>query len=138
MSPEALAIDSSAAVDFLNPNRPTPEPIEQADRLFLPLQALGELRYGVLKASPQWRAVENERVESLAARCSLLLPDASTASFYARVRLNFSDLAGVSRRREIHLLNDLWIAALCLQHRLPLLTNDKDFEGIEGLDLVHW
>jgi predicted nucleic acid-binding protein len=54
------------------------------------------------------------------------------------VRLNFSDLAGVSRRREIHLLNDLWIAALCLQHRLPLLTNDKDFEGIEGLDLVHW
>lgn len=34
--------------------------------------------------------------------------------------------------------HDLWIAALCLQHRLPLLSNDRDFDDIEGLQVVHW
>ena len=63
MSLEDLAIDSSAAVDFFNPHRPSPSPIEEARRLFLPLPVLGELRYGVLKASPQWRALEKEKVE---------------------------------------------------------------------------
>lgn len=33
--------------------------------------------------------------------------------------------------------NDLWIAATCIAHDLPLLTlNVKDFDGISGLVLV--
>ncbi len=133
-----LVIDSSAAVDFFNPNRPSPPPMEQARRLFLPLPVLGELRYGVLKASPQWRVLEDEKVEGFVKKCLLLVPDEPTANHYAHVRLNLPLLSGVSRRREIHLLNDLWIAALCLQHQLPLLTNDRDFNGIEGLSVIHW
>jgi predicted nucleic acid-binding protein len=35
-------------------------------------------------------------------------------------------------------LNDLWIAALCLQHDLPLLTNDHGFDHIAGLTVIHW
>ena len=35
-------------------------------------------------------------------------------------------------------MNDLWIAALCLQHTLPLLTNDRGFDSIEGLRVIHW
>lgn len=35
-------------------------------------------------------------------------------------------------------MNDLWIAALCLQHALPLLTNDRGFDTIDGLAVIHW
>ena len=35
-------------------------------------------------------------------------------------------------------LNDLWIAALCLQHDLPLLTNDRGFDSIPNLTTIHW
>jgi predicted nucleic acid-binding protein len=35
-------------------------------------------------------------------------------------------------------VNDLWIAALCIQHSLPLLTNDRGFNGIENLEVIHW
>jgi tRNA(fMet)-specific endonuclease VapC len=30
-------------------------------------------------------------------------------------------------------VNDLWIAALCLQHRLTLITRDRHFESIPQL-----
>ena len=35
-------------------------------------------------------------------------------------------------------VNDLWIAALCIQHNLPLLTHDRGFDHIAGLTVVHW
>ena len=35
-------------------------------------------------------------------------------------------------------MNDFWIAALCIQHGLPLLTNDKGFDNIPGLTVIHW
>lgn len=31
--------------------------------------------------------------------------------------------------------NDVWIAAICPQHRLALLTLDEHFERVEGLSL---
>ena len=34
--------------------------------------------------------------------------------------------------------NDLWIAALCRQHRLPLLSQDQHFDAVEGLERVGW
>jgi predicted nucleic acid-binding protein len=35
-------------------------------------------------------------------------------------------------------INDLWIAALCIQHNLPLLTNDAGFDHISRLTVIHW
>ncbi len=34
--------------------------------------------------------------------------------------------------------NDLWIAALCRQHSLPLLSRDLHFDVIPGLRRVAW
>jgi tRNA(fMet)-specific endonuclease VapC len=68
-------------------------------------------------------------VAQFLAACEILLPDVDTARFYGRVRVAFRDVKGSS------ILNNLWIAALCLQHRLPLLTNDRDFDRIEGLTI---
>jgi len=32
--------------------------------------------------------------------------------------------------------NDLWIAALCIEHKIPLFSNDAHFEDIDHLMLV--
>ncbi|MGE3842006.1 MAG: PIN domain-containing protein [Vicinamibacterales bacterium] len=34
--------------------------------------------------------------------------------------------------------NDVWIAALALEHRLPVLTRDAHFEAVPGLARVAW
>lgn len=134
----SLAIDASAAVDLFNPNRPTPLPLETAESLFLPLPILGELLFGVLKSSPEWRDLNRSAVEGLAQKSVLLLPDVRTAEEYAKIRVNKPLSPDISRRRETHLINDLWTAALCVQHEIPLLTNDRDFEDIAGLTIVRW
>jgi len=33
---------------------------------------------------------------------------------------------------------DVWIAALCIQHDVPLLTNDRGFDTIPELTVIHW
>ena len=35
-------------------------------------------------------------------------------------------------------MNDMWIAALCIQHDVPLLTSDHGFDIITGLTVIHW
>lgn len=138
MTLERLAVDSSAAVDYFDPARPVPPAIDQADQLFLPLPVLGELRFGALNASAEWRPRMLETLDAFVKRCEVLLPDLQTADAYARVRASIRFPVTMSRRREVHLLNDVWIAALCIQHELPLLTNDRDFEGIADLTIIRW
>jgi len=77
-----------------------------------------------------------ERLDRLLRAVTPLLPDLDTVEYYANVRMQIAFPSNMSRRRESHLLNDLWIAALCIQHGLPLLTTDRDFERIEGLSIL--
>jgi tRNA(fMet)-specific endonuclease VapC len=138
MTLDRLAVDSSAAVDYFDPTRHTPPAIDQADQLVLPLPVLGELRFGALNASAEWRPRMLETLDAFVERCEVLLPDLQTADVYARVRASIRFPVTMSRRREVHLLNDVWIAALCIQHELPLLTNDRDFEAIPDLTIIRW
>jgi predicted nucleic acid-binding protein len=34
--------------------------------------------------------------------------------------------------------NDLWIAALCRQHSLPLVSRDRHFDAVRGLERIAW
>ena len=34
--------------------------------------------------------------------------------------------------------NDLWIAALCRQHALPLISHDRHFDVVKGLERIEW
>ncbi|MGD1862093.1 MAG: type II toxin-antitoxin system VapC family toxin [Leptolyngbyaceae cyanobacterium] len=102
----------------------------QASEIFLPSIAVGELCYGARKS----RRVEANlsRVDELIASSTILGCDAETAQQYGEVK-NKLRLAG----RPIP-ENDLWIAALALQHALILATRDVHFQGIEGLQTVTW
>jgi len=135
---ERLVVDAVAAVDYLNPARSAPPAFEDVDHLVLPLPVLGELRFGALNAAPSWRNLVTKQLEDFVSRCDLLLPTAETADFYAQVRSQKTFPPNISGKRQVHLLNDLWTAALCLQYQLPLLSNDRDFEGILGLELIRW
>jgi tRNA(fMet)-specific endonuclease VapC len=128
---QRIAIDTNAAVDYLRPNRPQPELIDRAAIVFLPLHVVGELFAGAF-ASRQV-AENTQKIEELLRRWRSLDPTDETARIYGELRARpGAQLVSPSK------LNDLWIAALCLQHNLPLLTNDRGFDHIAGLTVVHW
>jgi predicted nucleic acid-binding protein len=34
--------------------------------------------------------------------------------------------------------NDLWIAALSRQHKLPILSRDRHFDAVAGVERLNW
>jgi len=132
---ERLAFDSNAAIALLRPERPTPPPFSEARSLVLPLLVLAELELGQSRQS-----VRTPVLSELVAACTILAPDRDTVRHYVAVRgemLRGHTLPASPDARE-GLSHDIWIAALCIQHRLPLLSNDRDMSRITGLDLIRW
>lgn len=63
-------------------------------------------------------------------RTSILLADEDTTHHYATI---YSQLRRLRRPIPV---NDLWIAALCLQNDLPLFTRDRHFLQIPQLQCL--
>jgi tRNA(fMet)-specific endonuclease VapC len=130
---EGLALDTDAAVDFIRDDRPSPPPINRVAQIVLPLIVVGELFQG---AESSVRPDRNRAaIDALIERWETLLPNIETARIYGRIRaavFQRTNNLSVSKR------NDLWIAALCIQHGFPLLTNDAGFDHIDGLTVIHW
>lgn len=102
--------------------------LAQAQMTYLSSIVLGELYFGVYKiaASQRGRLLRSE-YDALATQLGVLDCDRATADFYAQVRGEL-ELKG-QRIPE----NDVWIAALALQHGLTLATRDAHFQRVTGL-----
>ena len=128
---EQLAVDTNAVIEWLRPEKPDPPPIRGARSIVVPLPVLGELYTGAF--SSVRRDTNIELLVKLTRENLLIAPDEATASIYGqlRARLRF-DKIGASK------INDVWIAALAIQHSLPLLTNDRGFDIFPELRTIHW
>ncbi len=96
--------------------------IQRARRIFIPFAVLAELRAGFLCGT---KARKNESTLTLflnSDRVNVLYPDESTthqfAAVFAQLRLLVKPIP----------TNDIWIAALAIQHDLILCSNDRHFD----------
>jgi predicted nucleic acid-binding protein len=88
---------------------------------------LAELQAGVLAAKDtQTRARRLATLDALS-DIEVLDVDAGSALMWAQMRV---ELAEAGRRVNV---NDLWIAASAARHGLPVVTQDDDFNAIEGI-----
>ena len=107
------------------------EPIlRQAAGIALPAIVLGEYRYGIWQSRHRLR-YERWLAEAIAGY-QVLAVDQGTADHYADVR------EVLKRRARPIPANDLWIAALARQHRLPILSRDRHFDFVPGLRRIGW
>jgi predicted nucleic acid-binding protein len=95
---------------------------------------LAELHVGVLAAvDVDTRARRLATLEAVA-DVEVLAIDEVVAASWARLRVHLAD---ADRRLNV---NDLWIAATALAHGIPVVTQDDDFnpvEGVGGLTVIH-
>jgi tRNA(fMet)-specific endonuclease VapC len=91
---------------------------------------LGEYRYGI-QQSRERRRYEQWLVEYLP-NFRVLNVDEQTTGSYAAV-------CGELKRAGTPIpSNDVWIAALCRQHSLPILSRDGHFDLVPGLRRIDW
>ncbi len=121
-----LLLDTNAYSDFVR-NLKWQQRISGCPRIHVPLIMIAELKAGFRAGS---RFTENEiQFEKFLqqSNVTILNPDLQTTTYYATI---FFAL----REKGVHIpQNDLWIAALALQHGLHLCTSDAHFDHIPQL-----
>lgn len=128
--PGRYLLDTNAVISLFADDEDLVKTLGQADAVFLSIVVLGELYFGAEKS----RRVEENlvRIESFAADCTMLPADAEVAREYGRVKQWLK-----SRGRPIP-ENDVWIAATARTHGLKLVTRDRHFDGVDGLEVDDW
>ena len=104
--------------------------VARAERLAVPVIVLGEYRLGI--AQSRHRATYESWLQDWIAAVTVLDVDEGTTHSYAAIALE------LKRRGKPIPTNDLWIAALCRQHSLPLLSRDRHFDLVSGLHRIDW
>jgi len=100
------------------------------DAIYIAATTIGELYYGAYNSA---RAAQNVAViDVLTATSSILNSDAATAKVFGQIRHALK-----VKGRPIP-ENDIWIAAIALQHDLVLVTHDDHFSQIDGLRTETW
>jgi predicted nucleic acid-binding protein len=126
-----MILDTNAISAFADGNESVLRHLQSPPMaIHLPVVVLGEYRYGVRLS--RHRATREKWLDALEASCSVLDVTAETSRVYAEIRHELR-LAGQPIPE-----NDLWIAALARQHRLPVLSNDAHFDQVSGLQRLGW
>lgn len=119
-----LALDTNRYTDFCRDVEGVADRLEQAERVFVPFVVIGELRAGFAVGS---RGAENDRTlrRFLATDgVEILFADEQTthhyASVYRQLRTQGTPIP----------TNDMWIAAIVLQHNLVLYARNDHFDRL--------
>jgi tRNA(fMet)-specific endonuclease VapC len=125
-----VILDTNALSAFADGSPLAGEAVREAQNVAVPVIVLGEYRYGVAHSAR--RREHEEWLERYLRRFQVLDVTTETALMYAALR---SEL----RRAGTPIpSNDIWIAALCRQHDLPVLSRDRHFDHIKGLRRLAW
>ncbi len=104
--------------------------LEKATRICVPVPALAEFRFGVWQSRK--RSVMESWMREALTSTDILGVDDATTFHYADLRLALKT-AGTPIP-----MNDLWIAAIARQHRLPVVSLDSHFDVVPDLIRLSW
>ena len=119
-----LALDGNRYTDYCRGLSEVVEVIKSADLVAIPFIVIAELRAGFRGGS---KSAENEQQLTKflqGDRILILFPDDASTHFYANI---YNELRRIGRPVPT---NDLWIAALVMQHDLVLFSRDRHFDRI--------
>ena len=125
-----LALDTNRYTDLCRGDASAVESIEIADEVWLPFIVLGELRAGFAVGTQGSRNEAVLRRFLLKPGVGVLYADEQTTYHYGAVYRQL-------RKQGTPIpTNDMWIAALVLQHSLVLCARDAHFDALPQLPRV--
>jgi tRNA(fMet)-specific endonuclease VapC len=123
-------LDTNIVIAVFNGDALLQRRVISTSEVYLSIVTLGELFYG---AHNSQRVQENvDRIEEFASSVTILDCDSRTA-------LRYGSLKSTLRQQGTPIPeNDIWIAALAIQHDLALVTRDQHFSVIKDVRRESW
>ena len=119
-----IALDTNAYSDFMRGDGERVQIVRAARSIAMPIIVLGELRAGFAAGDRESANAANLQRFLASPRVSALLPDEQTTHHYAQLHLQL-------RNKGARIpTNDLWIAAMVVQHDLVLCSSDRHFQQL--------
>ena len=125
-----MILDTNALSAYLDSTPQAVEIVSEARELAIPVIVAGEFAFGI--AQSRYREAYEKSLERMLDRCRVLDIGIETARHYATIRLQLK-AAGKPIPA-----NDIWIAALCRQYAMPIMSRDSHFDFVSGLRRRTW
>ncbi len=125
-----MILDTNALSAIAEGDPDAVQKFARAGEAAIPVIVLGEYRFGIARS--RHRRQYERWLDEMVAVSRVLEVNEGTAIWYADLRSQLKQ-AGTPIPS-----NDTWIAALCLQHALPLLSQDRHFDLVKGLSRLGW
>ncbi|MCP5113886.1 MAG: type II toxin-antitoxin system VapC family toxin [bacterium] len=122
-----VALDTNRLTDLFRGDAALAEWIGACEEVWIPLVVLAEMKAGFYGGTQQHKNELLLRRFLTKPSAGILMPGRETAEHYARLFVQLKR-AGTPIPD-----NDLWIAALALEHDLVLITRDEHFQRIPQL-----
>jgi tRNA(fMet)-specific endonuclease VapC len=104
--------------------------IQEADGVFIPIIAVGEMYYGAQYSTRIDYNINN--IAKVVSNYTVLFVDQNTCKHYGFIKVL------LRKKGKPIPENDIWIAAISLQYNLVLVTRDNHFNAIETLSTERW
>ena len=125
-----VLLDTNIVIAHFRNDPELGQKLAQAHTLYLPWTVLGELYYGAYKSDHRTKTLR--QVRTFLNAVVQLTPSETTAELYGQTKSVLAT-AGTPIPE-----NDIWIAAIAKEHRLPLVTRDDHFAKVTGLTVLKW
>jgi tRNA(fMet)-specific endonuclease VapC len=125
-----VILDTNALSAFVDGDAGVGAILRTQARAAIPVIVLGEFRYGI--AESRHRKAYESWLDSQLRHFDVLAITDQTTITYATLRV------ALRRSGPPIPANDAWIAALALQHRLPILSRDAHFDVVAGVQRTGW
>ena len=125
-----MILDTNAVSALAAQDKALTELVQAAPRVAVTIISLGEYAFGISKS--RHHAELEVWLDALLLKIDVLLLEQKTLPFYAEVRGRLK-VAGTPIPA-----NDCWIAALAQQHRLPIVSQDRHFDSVKGIQRIDW
>lgn len=128
MTGNKLLLDTNIIIELFKGDMEISALLDAQEKVYIPVTVLGELYLGAYRSSDLQKKLQQISVFLL--RCIILNVDTVTAETYAIIK------TGLLNKGKPIPENDIWIAALAVQYKMRLYTNDGHFKEIDGIDLT--
>ncbi len=123
-------LDTNIVIRMFSGEPKIQEKMQYETTVFLASPVIGELYYGAQKSD---KVTENlHRINTFVEEHIFLPCDLETTQWYGIIKDQ------LQRKGRPIPNNDIWIAAIAIQHGLILVTRDSHFDEVESLQTERW